>query len=510
MSTLTPAPPDAEPAVPSRLAGRLGPIAIVFMVVAAASPLTVVGGGAPLGIALGNGAGYPALFLPITAILLLFAVGLTAMTRVVDKPGAFYTYIAHGLGRRAGAAAAWLALLCYTTVQLAVHAYLGYLLSRGVTQLGGPEIPWWICSLAVIAGVGLLGYRHIDLSSKVLGILLICEILVVAALTAAVLATGGAEGLGAEPFLPRSALSGAPGVGLLFAIAAFIGFEATAVYRDEARDPDRTIPRATYGALIGIGVFYTIGSAAMVFAWGPSAVTEVALADPGVLLQSATALYFGAFGPVVVDVLIITSMFACVLSFHNVIARYQLSMATTGLLPVSLARVHGRHHSPARSSLVQTGTSALLLALTAAFGLDPVMQVFGWFSGVAVLGVLLLMIGTSIAVLTVFARRSPGLAHPGAWRGRLAPALGGLGLVALLAIVVANFPMLVGDVDATGAPVFGAVSIGLMLSCVVAVVLGLAQATLMGPRPAPAASQGIASQDTVPAALPTPIGETHV
>jgi amino acid transporter len=63
-------------------------------------------------------------------------------------------------------------------------------------------------------------------------------------------------------------VSGSLGTAIMFAIASFIGFEATAVFRDEARDPERTIPRATYLALILIGVFYTLSSWAVVSAWG--------------------------------------------------------------------------------------------------------------------------------------------------------------------------------------------------------------------------------------------------
>ena len=41
------------------LSGTLGVGSIVFMVVAAAAPLTVIAGTVPLGIAAGNGAGVP-------------------------------------------------------------------------------------------------------------------------------------------------------------------------------------------------------------------------------------------------------------------------------------------------------------------------------------------------------------------------------------------------------------------------------------------------------------------
>ncbi|MGO2061433.1 hypothetical protein [Leucobacter sp. UCMA 4100] len=44
---------------PQKLSGNLGTGAIAFMVIAAAAPLTVIGGNAPLAIGQGNGAGAP-------------------------------------------------------------------------------------------------------------------------------------------------------------------------------------------------------------------------------------------------------------------------------------------------------------------------------------------------------------------------------------------------------------------------------------------------------------------
>ncbi|MEB0233327.1 amino acid permease, partial [Undibacterium sp. 10I3] len=83
--------------------------------------------------------------------------------------------------------------------------------------------------------------------------LLLGEVGVVLALVVAVVVNGGPEGLSMAPFEPNNVLTGSPAIGLMFAIAAFIGFESTAIFRDEAKDPGRTIPRATYVAVIGIG-----------------------------------------------------------------------------------------------------------------------------------------------------------------------------------------------------------------------------------------------------------------
>ena len=469
--------PATDAGQPTRsLKGSLGVTAIVFMVVAAASPLTVVGGAAPLGILLGNGVGFPSMYVVSAVILLLFAVGLSAMTRHVPKPGAFFTFVGYGLGKPAGLASAFLALLTYTTIQVSVYGYIGYLLSVTFAGLGAPEIPWYLYSLASIAVVGLLGYRHIDLSSKVLGVLLVAEVGIVLVLAGAVVVTGGADGLSAEPFVPEQVFSGSPGVGLMFAIAAFIGFEATAIFRDEAKDPSRTIPRATYIAVIGIGLFYTLASWALVMAWGPDDVLAVAGEDPGAMILRTTLLYLGPVGELVINVLLITSMFACVLSFHNVITRYQHTMSNAGVLPGRLGGVHPKHLSPHTSSLVQSATAAILIVVFAVLGLDPVLQVFTWFAGVATLAIAILMAVTSLAVIVYFARTKQDRRL---WNTVVAPGLGFIGLVGSAVVIVVYFPMLVGDVDAGGNPVFGTVSAVLLALIVVCPVVGLVQAAYL-------------------------------
>lgn len=441
------------------LSGSLGVTAIIFMVVAAASPLTVVGGAAPLGILLGNGVGFPSLFVISAIVLLFFAVGLAAMTRHVPKPGAFFTYVGFGLGRSGGLASAWVAMLTYTTVQVAVYGYLGYILSVTVQTLGGPTLAWYLYSLIVIALVGILGYRHIDLSSKVLGIMLVAEVGIVLALVLAVLFTGGDQGLSLVPFAPENVLGGAPGIGLMFAVAAFIGFEATTIFRDEARDPNRTIPRATYGAVIGIGIFYTLAAWAIVMAWGPDNVVAVAAEDPGAMIIMTMSRYLGVAGEVGVNFLLITAMFACVLSFHNVVTRYQHTMANAGVLPDRIGSVHSKHFSPHVSSLAQTITAACLIVVFAAFQLDPVLQVFTWFAGVATLAVVLLMALTSIAAIVYFARSKTDRRL---WNTVIAPVLGLVGLLGIAYLLLLNFPMLVGDVDASGSPIFGWLSVVLL------------------------------------------------
>jgi amino acid transporter len=199
---------------------------------------------------------------------LLFSVGLATMSRFVSKPGAFFTYVGYGLGRPSGLAAAWIAILTYVSVQLCVYGFIGLALGSWMNDKTGLDLPWWAWSLVLVAVVGVLGYRHIELSSKVLGVLLVAEVAIVVILAVVILLQGGADGISADSFDPSTVTSGSPGLALMFCMAGFIGFESTAIFRDEAREPERTIPRATYGAVLVIAVFYTFTSWAIVQGWG--------------------------------------------------------------------------------------------------------------------------------------------------------------------------------------------------------------------------------------------------
>ena len=156
----------------------------------------------------------------------------------------------------------------------------------------------------------------------------------------------------------------------------------------------------------------------------------------------------------IAQVLLLTSLVAALLSFHNVLARDLFSLGDGSALPAACGRSHPRHASPHVASLVQSSTAAAFLVLFAVTGLDPVVQVFAWMAGTATLGILALMALTCAAVL-VFFRRTRVDARP--WQTLVAPGLALLGLLAFLLLTVLNFPTLIGGSTAL------AVAIGAVL-----------------------------------------------
>jgi amino acid transporter len=445
-------PPTGDVAPSRRLRGNLGVASIVFMVVAAAAPLGVIGGVVPLGLAAGNGAGFPATFIVATLILLLFSAGFTAMTPHVAEAGAFFSYVRQSLGNPVGIGIAFVAVISYVALEAGVYGLLGPAGSGVIELFGGAALPWWLVAAGAFAVTTYLGYRNIELSSRVLAVLLTAEIAIVAILDLVIVARGGDHGLSTGIVNPDAIFSGSLGIGLLFAIISYVGFEATAIFRDEARTPERTIPRATYASLLLIGVFYAITSWALVSAWGDEQAVAQATNSGATFLGDTASRYIGLFGADVITVLYFSSLFACILAFHNVASRYIFALAQKEVLPAALGRPHARHGSPHAASVLISGVVAVSVILAALFGLDPAGQFYTWFAGATTVGIVVLLIVTSVAVLVFFAKDRRGQSL---WRVRIAPALGLVGLLGSLVLILTNLSDLVGGSSALAWAIVG-------------------------------------------------------
>ncbi|WP_409057360.1 APC family permease [Streptomyces sp. SYP-A7185] len=399
-----PAPAVGEAARPTLRAGSLGTADIAFFVVSAAAPLTVMAGVAPIAVSLG-GIGAPVGYLLAGITLAVFAVGFTAMSRHVRSGGAFYAYITRGLGRPAGIAAALLAMLGYNGMEIGVYGLLGTATQDTAHALFGADVPWLPVSLAGLLLIWYAGYRSIDFGAKLLGVLLVAETGILVLLAGGVLLRqGGAGGLSLDGFAPAHVLVPGTAAVLAFAFAAFTGFESTVIYRREARDPDRTVPRATYIAVAFLGLFYAFVVWTVIQAFGDEEVVKAAGADPAGLFFSAITTYVGGWAADLMHVLIVTSVLASLLAFHNAINRYGLALAEEGVLPKALGRVHGRHRSPYLAGAAQTVLGAVVVVAFAAAGADPYAQLLLWVNTPGMIGLLALQLLAAIAVPCYFRR----------------------------------------------------------------------------------------------------------
>ncbi|BFV59196.1 APC family permease [Kitasatospora sp. CMC57] len=419
--------------------GRLTTSHIVFLIVAAAAPLSAMVGTVPLAFAIGNGAGVPAAFAFAGVTLLCFSVGYAVSARRTGGSGGFYASIADGLGRPPAVGGGFIALVAYNCATVGLVGALGYF-TQLVLADHGLDLPWQLCAAVGLAAVAVLGYRDIAVSARVLAVLMIGEIGVLAALDVAVLGRHGASALPAASFSPH--VAGGPGIGvsLMFAFVSFIGFESAALYGKEARDPRRSVPRATYLAVLLIAGFYALTSWTAVGAIGADQVRQVATDQMGELFFTLGSDYLGPAGGTLLQVMLCTSLFAATLALHSAANRYAQVLAADGLLPAGLAAVHRRHASPHRASVVQSVVSAVAVTGFALAGLDPYADLTTSMLGLGTLGIVVLQ---ALAALSVLGLARKGL-RLGWWQGAVAPLLGFLGLAATVWLVVGNFELLTG------------------------------------------------------------------
>ncbi len=424
-------------------AGSIGTAGIVFFVVAAAAPLAATLGAGPVVFIFG-GPGAPAMYLIASLALLLFAFGFAAMSRYVTSAGGFAAFVSWGLGRWAGYAAAGVALLAYLGMFLGISAQFATFVSDLAARFFGWSVPWQAALVVGVIIIGILGYRDVRVSAILLGVLLVLEVLILLVFDFGVLIQGGAAGINLDSFAPGNVFTPTMGLALLFAFSCFVGFEATTLYGEEAREPKKTVPRATYIAVIAIGVIYTLTMWALSIAYGTDAVQEAAAEDPVGFVLNATHDYLGPWATIVMEVLVLTSLLAVLLSFQNALSRYVYSLGRAGFLAKGLGVAHPKHRSPSRASFVVTVVILIALAVFMVAGADPFSVIYMWMIGTGTLGVLVLQASGAAAVV-VYLRRNAR--QEGLWKGLIAPGLGGILLVVAVVLAVTNFDALI---DSTG------------------------------------------------------------
>lgn len=408
---------------------------IVFLVVAAAAPLAAMIGNLPIALARGNGAGVPAAFLFASITLFLFAVGYAAISRRIVNTGAFFTYVAHGLGKSWGVAAAFIALVAYVGFTIGMAAFFGYFLS--LVPLG-VHVFWFVYAAVGIAVIAFLGYRSIDLSSAILGALMIAEILVLAVFDGGVVATRGLASFPLQSFSAAAILSPGFGVALMFAFTSFIGFESAALYGEEADDPKTSIPFATYAAVILIGAFYLFTAWVTVGALGTAHAAGAARSGGGMLMFSLIARYCGRPVSDLSALLVCTSILASYLAIHNAAARYIFALSREKLLPAALGRFHPTRYAPSNASMAVSAMTLLCVGAFGLAGMDPYQSGVPVLIGVGTLGIILLQALAGIAIVAYLSKR----AHRTSVLVLISAALGALGLLAASVLVSVNFSLL--------------------------------------------------------------------
>src|SRR5213080_1482931 len=315
------------------------------------------------------------------------ATAIGQLAKLFPSAGGMYTYVAHSLGPSAGFLTAWLFILFEPLVAPFLYLEFGWAMSDVFDTSVGWHYSgqWWIWVLLMTVIVFLLTYRDIRLSTTAGVILGAFEIAVFGALALWMLFSNVGD-LNVQPFNPNHAVGNWNGVfrGMVFAILAFIGFEAAAPLGEEAKNPRRSVPIAVIGSALMIGLFYVLCSYAWVFGAGfDNFVTQATGADPW---RNLGKVFWGT-GWVVVFVAICNSIAANSNAAVNAATRVFYALARNRLAPQPLGHIHPRFKTPT-NAIIGMSLFALILSFILGWKWGPLVG----FALIATLAVIVVVI----------------------------------------------------------------------------------------------------------------------
>ncbi|GIF76516.1 APC family permease [Asanoa siamensis] len=436
----TPRAVGAEPTA-KLAAGRLGVPAVLFFVMSAATPLTVVAGVVTTGFATTGLTGIPVAFVVVGLVLAVFSVGYVAMARHMANAGAFYTFVSRGVGRPAGIGAAWVALVAYNALQVGLYGAIGSAAGPLLDEWFGINPDWWVIALVCWALVAALGVLRIDVNGTILAVLLCAEVLIILIYSFADLGSPAGGAISTATLDPGNLFGDGVGAILVLALLGFVGFEASVVFSEEAKDPKRTVRTATYVAVAATAVLYTFASWAMTVATGPDSIVDRSQQESVGLIFGLAGANLGEAWVTIGEVLFATSIIAAMISFHNTISRYMFALGRERVLPAALGRVAATTQAPRNASVVQTVIGLAVIVVYALGGWDPTVHLFFWGGTSGGLGVLFLITLTAVAVLLFFRRDARG---ESLLSRLLAPGFAVALLAVVVVLAVANFDALLG------------------------------------------------------------------
>ncbi|WP_371598874.1 APC family permease [Streptomyces sp. NBC_00564] len=425
----------------------IGLLGVVFMAVATAAPITAMTGNVPFMVSAGNGIGAPASYLVAMVVLAIFSVGFTSMAKHITSTGAFYGFISYGLGRTVGLASGLLATFAYAVFEPALIGIFSVFATTTLEDQTGLAVPWWAFAMLMLAINATGTWFGVSVAEKLLVVLLATEVTILAAMAISVaLHGGGPDGFSLDPVNPVNAFKGtSAGLGLFFAFWSWVGFESTAMYGEESRNPKKIIPKATMISVLGVGIFYVFVSWMAISGTGESKAVEVATANPLGLFFGPTEQYVGAWAVDVMQWLMITGSLACGMAFHNCAARYMYALGREGAIPGlknTVGRTHAKHGSPHIAGLAQTIVSGVLIAAFWIAGKDPYNALYVLLAILGTMAILVVQAVCSFAVLAYFRKNHPESRH---WfKTFTAPLLGGVAMLAVVVLLVSNMGVAAG------------------------------------------------------------------
>jgi amino acid transporter len=353
-----------------------------------------------------SGAGYALALSMLLALVIcvLVASSIAAFAQKLPTAGFAYTFNTHGFGKRGGFLSGWLLVFSYGMVGPMLFSGIGAFTSEFFQSQWGLNIPWWAFTIAYVVIVWAIGAWGINRSAETALIFLVLELAVMIVLFATILGHGGAQGISFGPFNPGNSLNGLSGIGigLLWGILNFVGFESAATLGEETREAKRNIPIALFTAVLVIGVYFVLATFTVAIGYGQSNTSKfVADATPWSTLATR---YWGSGFAWILSITVLNSIFANIVSGSNATIRVLFSMGREGILARPLGRTTAKGVPVVALTFYMAFSLVLSLAGGALWGPFGAYAFYGTILG---LGIVIIYILINVALVIFFRRDYP-------------------------------------------------------------------------------------------------------
>ncbi len=353
-----------------------------------------------------GGAGYALPFALVLALIVsvLVASAIGAFAQKIPTAGFAYTFNTHGFGKRGGFLSGWILVFSYAMVGPMLLSAIGALAAQFIQSITSVAIPWWIFTIAfaiIVWGIGILGVSR---SARTALVFLVLEVGVMLALFATILFKGGAQGVSLAPFNPANSLGGLSGlgIGLLWSILYFIGFESAGTLGEETQNARRSIPVALFTAVGVIGLFYVLSGWAAAVGYGSSHAS--AFANDGTPWITLAQKFWSPNVVWLVSLTVLNSIFANLISGINATVRVLFAMGREGIVPRSWSRTTAQGNPSVALTVYMV--FALVLALIGSALWTP-LGAYGFYGTVLGLGIVITYILINLALIVFYRRDYP-------------------------------------------------------------------------------------------------------
>jgi amino acid transporter len=414
-----------EPAPTPQRAQRKGlprTLAMVMLSTVATSPLAIISGGVTTIVGATQVIGFALVYALVGFAMLAFSLASSAVVSHTGVAAGIHTYVARGLGERMGLGVGTLAVTSYNAYAIGYYGIIGFEVSKQVSEGSGHPVPWGLVVVPFVALVAFLGTRTLRTTALVIGVILLLVIVAHFIFDFTAFTSPASTGLTGEALDPATLFTGAVGAAVGFSITAFPGVEASMALGGELKATSRQVTRATYLSVLLVGGLNVLAAWLVTVALGPEHVASLGGnqgSDPvfNYLKANIGDALSGIFG-----LLNLVGVVGSILVFHSTAARYMRSMAAAGVLPAALAK-RSRKGVPVRASLVQSAITAIVLVSLGVAGASPLWGVFMVLSHIAAIGLILILVLCSVAVMIFLLRSDSDEGGFLGWEGRLVAAI---------------------------------------------------------------------------------------